>query len=150
MRPSRNEAFFAEIPHQCVCSNVLPALFSPCLPPSVLLHASGPVLMSTRLYIAGLCPGSCRLCVTGKVSSGRPTLNTQLCLGERRERDWEKEREKKKAPLTGGQTPVHHCPPLSPLSPSARRQKTTGIWREGGWRAKESGLCLGRLASDPG
>lgn len=58
---------------------------------------------------------------------------------------------RRKRQLTGGPKPVSHCPPLSPLSPmSARRQKTAEIWREGGRRAKELGLCSGPPGSDPG
>lgn len=82
-------------------------------------------------------------------------MNTQLCLGRRRKRGRAKERERperKKAPLKDGQTPVSPCPPLSPLSPSARRQQTTGIWREGGRRENREqrvGALFGPLASDP-
>lgn len=126
-----------------------------CLPLYLLLSrsrvcASCPVLISTHLYIAGLSPHSRCLRYWKSEEWALRFEYTALSGQEQKARQGERKgrgTERKKAPLTDGQTPVSPCPPLSPLSPSARRQQTTGIWREGGQRERqceESGLCLGR------
>lgn len=124
--------------HSSVPAHSHRRLFSPPLhlPPVSLCILSCPDI-NPSIYSRSL--PTLAVCVTGKLRSGRRTLNAQLCPGRRRKRLWERPG-RKKAPLTDWQTPVSPCPPLSPLSPSARRQQTTGIWREGGQGAKSRGF----------
>lgn len=97
---------------------------SPCACISPLPHfhvgASSLVLISTHLYIACLSPHYTAVCATGKLRSGCCDFNTQLCLGR------EKERERKKAPLTDRQTPVRPCP----LSLLCVRVRDVSKWQE--------------------
>lgn len=86
-------------------------------------------------------------------SSGRRTLNAQLCLGGRggNKQAWEKRKEEKESAIDRCTNTSRRLfpSPLSPLSLCAKRQQMTGIWREGGCSAKRVGLCSGHWPQSP-
>lgn len=139
MRLCRNSTPACPLVHTAASFLIFsPVCFSICCLSRSRLGASRLVLVSTHLYIAGLSPLCRSVCVTGKARSGRCALNTQLCLdSSRKTRPGEIKGEAGEEESTIDRWVVSPCPPLSPLSPSARRQQTTGIWREGGQREKE-------------
>lgn len=120
---SRNQTFFFYFTLAHTVALLL-IFSSPCACISPLPHfhvgASSLVLISTHLYIACLSPHYTAVCATGKLRSGCCDFNTQLCLGR------EKERERKKAPLTDRQTPVRPCP----LSLLCVRVRDVSKWQE--------------------
>lgn len=139
LRPPRNEAFCRNSTPVCPFRRTAVS----CLPMSVCLCLALCIWscphINPSIYSRSLPMISLSLLLV-KWAVGAALWIHSFVLAVARKRGWEKERERKKAPLTGGQTPVSPCPPLSPLSPSARHQQTTGIWREGGQEQKSRGF----------